>query len=184
MLAAGPQHCWTVTVTVTWSRILATDAEAAEASQEPRETPAIDPERAREIRQAQTAWLQAQRDAEVEKMARFTPVTDAEMARYGTGAQAEPEPESVAAESARERSEALAGLREDISALGAEVNELARQDAGRAAERAEITRAAIDGPSVREPPAEPSLEPSWQPGSTQGQYEAQAEQGAGPEMEI
>jgi hypothetical protein len=79
---------------------------------------------------------------------------------------------------------ALAGLGEDISALGAKVDELARQDTGRAAERAEITQAAIDEPSVREPQAEPSLEPSWQPGSTQGQYEAQAEQDAEPEMEI
>ena len=37
----------------------------------------------------------------------------------------------------------------------AKVDELARQDAERAAERAEITQAAIDEPAVREPRAEP-----------------------------
>jgi hypothetical protein len=55
---------------------------------------------------------------------------------------------------------------------GSEADELARQDAERAAERAEIHLAAIDEPSVRE---QPSLEPSWQPGRAQGQYEPDAE---------
>jgi hypothetical protein len=55
---------------------------------------------------------------------------------------------------------------------GCKVDELARQDAERAAERAETVRAAIDEPSVRE---QPSLEPSRQPGRAQGQYEPVAE---------
>ena len=117
-------------------------------------------------------------------MARLTPVTDAELERYGAYAEAEPEAESAAAESGQDRSEVLAGLREDVGALGAKVDELARQDAERAAERAEITQAAIDEPSVPEPQAEPSLEPAWQPGDTRGQYEPAAEQDAEAEMEI
>lgn len=48
---------------------------------------------------------------------------------------------------------------------GSKVDELARQDAERAGERAEIVQAAIDEPLVRE---QPSLEPSWQPGRAQG----------------
>jgi conjugative relaxase-like TrwC/TraI family protein len=92
--------------------------------------------------------------------------------------------EAEAAPGGQGRGEALAGLREDIGELGGKVDELARQDAERAAERAEIAQAAIDEPSVREPRAEPSLEPSWQPGSAQGQYEAATGQDAEPEMEL
>ena len=55
-------------------------------------------------------------------------MTDAEVEKYG--AQREPEPEAAAA-SGQDRSEALAGLREDVGALGAKVDELARQDAER-----------------------------------------------------
>jgi hypothetical protein len=58
------------------------------------------------------------------------------------------------------------------SLAGSKVDELARQDAERAAERAEIVQAAIDEPLVRE---QASLEPSWQPGRAQGQYEPDAE---------
>ena len=74
-------------------------------------------------------------------------------------------------ESDQDRSEALAGLGEDAGVLGSKVDELARQDAERAAERAEIVQAAIEEPSVRE---QPSLGP-WQPGRAQGQYEPDAE---------
>jgi hypothetical protein len=55
---------------------------------------------------------------------------------------------------------------------GFKVDELARQDTERAAERAEIVQTVIDEPSERE---QPSLEPSWQPGRAQGQYEPDAE---------
>jgi hypothetical protein len=160
-------------------RIPVTDAEAAEAAQEPRESPALDPERAREIREAQTAWLQAQRDAEAEKMARLTPVTDAELERYG--ASAEPEAEAEAGPGDRDQAEVLAGIREEIEAISAKVDELPDPDAER---RAEMDEAGVNEPVVHEPQAEPSLESSWQPGSAQGQYEAQAEQDAEPEMEL
>jgi hypothetical protein len=51
---------------------------------------------------------------------------------------------------------------------GSKVDELARQDAERAAERAEIVQAAIDEPSVREPQSEPSLKLSSQRASLGG----------------
>ena len=160
-------------------RIPVTDAEVAEASQEPRETPAMDPERTRELRAAQTAWLQAEQDAEAEKMARLTPVTDAEIARYGTEAHAEAE-ENIG----QDRATAIKEMRADVAAISAKVDLMAEQDAERAAKRAEMTQAAIDEPVVREPQVEPSLEASWQPGGAQGYYEAQAEQDAEPEMEL
>ena len=155
-------------------RIPVTDAEVAQAAAADRETPAMDPALWAQLKAEQTARFQADRAAEAEKMARLTPVTDAEIEKYS--AQREPEAEAAAA-SGQDRSEALAGLREDVGDLGAKVDELARQDAERAAGRAEITQAAIDEPSAQ---AEPSLDPSWQSGSAQGQYEADAE----PEMEI
>jgi conjugative relaxase-like TrwC/TraI family protein len=180
-------------------RIPVTDAELAEASQQPRETPPMTPERARELREAQTAELKAQQEAEAEKMARLIPVTDAEIAKYGAGAaqaraEAEAEPQqadidtggtNISAEAEtepadRDRGEARAGLREEIQALSAKVDEMSRQDAERAAGRAQIVQAAIDEPAVREPQPEPDLEAAWQPGSAQGQHEADAE----PEMEI
>jgi len=67
-------------------------------------------------------------------------------------------------ESDQDRSEALAGLGEDAGVLGSKVDELARQDAERAAGRAEITQAAIDEPSVREPQAEQDAEPEMEIG--------------------
>ncbi len=157
-------------------RIPVTDTEVATAAAEPRETPPMDPAQWGRLKAEQTAQVEADRQARVEAAARQTPVTEAEVARYGRQ-EPEPEPESTAArttaaESGEERSEALAGLREDIGELGAKVDELARQDAERAAERAEIAQAAIDEPSVQ---AERGLEPSWQPGSTQARYEAGAD---------
>ena len=119
-------------------RIPVTDAEVAEASAEPRADAADGPGRLGTLKAEQTARVQADREAEAERMARLTPVTDAELERYGADAEAEPEAESAAAESGQDRSEVLAGLREDVGALGAKVDELARQDAERAAERAEM----------------------------------------------
>jgi hypothetical protein len=55
-------------------------------------------------------------------------------------------------ESGQDRSEALAGLGEDVGELGSKMDEPARHDAERAAERAETVQAAIDEPSVREQP--------------------------------
>ena len=150
-----------------------TDTEVAETSAEPRGTPPMDPAAWAAMKAEQTARVHAERQAEAERMARLTPVTDAEIERYGS----EPDP-------AAERSASLAGLREDIGALGAKVDELAQQEAERAADRAQITQAAIDEPSVREPQVEAALEPSWQPGDSQGHYEPQAGQEADTEMEI
>ena len=165
-------------------RIPVTDAEVAAASAEPRETPAIEPETWAQMKAEQAAQVGADRQARAEAAASLTPVTDAEISRYGASAEADPEAEAGAAEGGQDRSEALAGLRQDVGELGAKVDEMARQDAERAAERAEITQAAIDEPSVRGPQAEPELESSWQPGNAQGQYEAAAERDAGAEMEM
>jgi conjugative relaxase-like TrwC/TraI family protein len=162
-------------------RIPVTDAEWAQSPAPEHETPALDPARWAELKAEQTARVQADREAEAEKMARLIPVTDAELAKYG--AQAEPERKGPA-EAPQDHSEALAKLREDIGELDAKVDEMIRRNAERAAERAQITQAAIDEPSVRQPQAEPTLEPSWQPGTDQGQYEPAPEQDAEPEMEI
>ena len=162
-------------------RIPVTDAEVTAASAEPRETPAITPETWAQMKAEQAAQVEAGRQARAEASASLTPVTDAEVARYG--ASAEPKPEAEPG-SAQDRSEALAGLREDVGELGAKVDALARQEAERAAERAEIAQAAIDEPSVREPQPEPSLEASWQPGDTQGYQEPSAAADAEPELEI
>ena len=147
-----------------------------QAGSGPEATP-IDPAEARAARAAQTEQVQAEREARHEAAARQTPVTDAEVTKYG--ASAEPE------RAAEERSAALAGLRKDLDALSVKVDEFVQQGTDRAAERrAEMDQAGIDEPVVHEPQAEPSLEASWQPGDTQGQYEAAAEQDTEPEMEI
>ena len=145
-------------------RIPVTDAEVATASAQPRETPPISPEEHARLKAEQTAQVEADRRARAEAAARKTPVTDAEIARYGR----EPEPE--AARQAEPRTE----IREALTDLDAKVDQLAQQEADRAERRAEMTQAAIDEPAVRGPQAEPSLEPSWQPGSAQGQYEPEA----------
>ena len=142
----------------------------------PEVTP-VDPAEAAAARAAQTGRVRADREARAEAAARACPVTDAEVARYG--ASAEPEPEAEVTYEA-----ALAGLREDLDELGTKVDKFVQQDAERAAKRAEMTQAAIDEPTVREPQAEPSLEASWQPGDTQGQYDAQAASDYEPEMEL
>ena len=55
----------------------------AEASAEPRQTPPMDPALWAQLKAEQTARIQADRAAEAEKMARLTPVTEAELERYG-----------------------------------------------------------------------------------------------------
>ena len=75
-------------------RIPVTDAEVAEASAQERETPAMDPAEAARLKAEQTARVEADRQARAEASARLTPVTDAEVARYGTGAQREAEAEA------------------------------------------------------------------------------------------
>jgi conjugative relaxase-like TrwC/TraI family protein len=153
-------------------RIPVTDAEVAEASAEPRETPAMDPALWAQLKAEQTARIQADRDAEADKMARLTPVTDAELERYGADAEADPGEHRVAV---------LADIRAEVDRISARVDEMPDPADER---RAEMDQAGIDEPVVHEPQAEPSLEASWQPGDAQGRYERQAEQDADTEMEI
>jgi conjugative relaxase-like TrwC/TraI family protein len=163
-------------------RIPVTDAEVASASAQERPFPVIDPAEAARWKAEQTAQVEAERVARREAAARRTPVTDAEIARYGAQAQSEAEAETAGGD--RDQAAARAQVREEIEALGAKVDQLARQEADRAGRRAEMTQAAIDEPAVRGPRAEPSLEPSWQPGSARGHYEAEAETDYEPEMEL
>jgi conjugative relaxase-like TrwC/TraI family protein len=167
-----------------------TDAELGKyGGPRPDDGPRPDPEAAAAAKAAQAEQVAAEREARREAAARQTPVTEAEVEKYGASGQPEPEFEleetgEIPQFEAESRSEALAGLREDVGELGAKVDEMVRQDAERAAERAEMTQAAIDEPSVREPQAEPSLEASWQPGNAQGYQEPSASADAEPEMEI
>ena len=158
------------------------DAGAIEAEVNEETAELVEVDQAEVPREQESVVPEPSRKAEAHPESEAEPEQKAEEPQRA--AEPEPAPESAAAKSAQERSEALAGLREDVGALRAKVDVLARQDAERAAERAEITQAAIDEPSVREPQAEPSLEASWQPGGAQGYYEAQAEQDAEPEMEL
>jgi hypothetical protein len=156
-------------------RIPVTDAEVAEASAEPREAPAMDPAAWAQLKAEQTARVQADREAEAEKMARLTPVTDAELERYGAEAEAE------GANTGADRAAAVEEIRAEVDTISARVDELPDPAAKR---RAEMDQAGIDEPVVHEPQAEPSLEASWQPGDAQGRYEPVPEQDTEPEMEI
>ena len=76
----------------------------------------------------QAAQVDAERQARAEASARLTPVTDAEIARYG--ASAEPEAEAGARggprPSGQDRAAALEEIRAEVGALGAKVDQLAR----------------------------------------------------------
>ena len=162
-------------------RIPVTDAEVAEASSGGRETPAMDPALWAQLKAEQTARIQADREAEAERMARLTPVTDAELARYGTPqpkAQPAAEAEVAADELARPDYEAA---RSEVADLSAKVDQLAEQEAER---RAEMDEAAVNEPVAHKPQAEPELESAWQPGDAQGYQEPAAAEDAEPEMEI
>ena len=170
-------------------RIPVTYAEVAAASAEPRETPAIDPETWAALKAQQAAQVDAERQARAEASASLTPVTDAEIARYGASAEPEPEvaaeaepgpeAEPEAADAGQDRAAALEEIRAEVSALSAKVDQLPYPAAER---RAEMEQAGIDEPVVHEPRAEPSLEASWQPGDAQAHYEAEAEAGYEPEI--
>ena len=146
-----------------------------------RETPVIDPAEAAQWKAELAASNEAYREAQREQMARACPVTDAEIARYGTPQpEAEPAagPEAAAGEPARPDYEAA---RSDVADLSARVDQLAEQEAGR---RAEMDEAAMNEAAVREPQAEPELESAWQPGDAQGYQEPAATADADAEMEI
>ena len=121
----------------------------AEASAEPRETPAIDPAEALSCKAEQTAPIEADRQPRPSGWRGCTPVTDAEIARYGTPqpeAQPAAEPEAAADEPARPDYEAA---RADVADLSARVDQLAEQEAER---RAEMDEAAINEPVVARTP--------------------------------
>ena len=164
-------------------RIPVTDAEVAAAAAAQREAPSmpsIDPAERAARKAEQTAQAEAGRQARREASARACPVTDAEIVRYGTRPEPEAEPD---AEAGQDRAASVEEIRAELGALSAKVDQMAAQDAARAAERrAEMAQAGIDEPVVHEPQAEPSLEASWQPGDTHDDYQLQAEQDA--EMEI
>jgi len=117
--------------------------------------------------------IRAAAEAKAEQMARLTPVTDAEIERYG----GEPE----AADTGADRAAVLEEIRAEVDAISARVDEIPDPAAER---RAEMDQAGIDEPVAHEPQAEPSLEASWQPGNAQGYSAPQADQDAEPEMEI
>ena len=138
-----------------------------------RETPHVGPDVWAAQKAAQTERVDAARKARAEASASLTPVTDAEVERYGREPDITPE---------RDADEAnLAEVRAELERVG----ELVDRIPDRAAERrAEMDQAGINEPVIHEPQPEPSLEASWQPGDAQGQYEPTPEQDAEPEMEI
>ena len=89
-------------------RIPVTDAEVAAGLGEAAGDPAIDPADWARLKAEQTARIQADREAEREKMARLTPVTDAEVDRYGGRLDPELSPEA-----ARELAELRQALRDE-----------------------------------------------------------------------
>jgi hypothetical protein len=163
-------------------RIPVTDAEVTETSAQPRPFPEIDPDGPAIWRAEQTARVEAGKQARRGAAARATPVTAAEIAKYG----AEREPEAGPADGAGgDRTAVLKEIRAEIDAMSGKVDQFAAQDAAREAERrAEMDQAAISEAAAREPQAEPSLETSWQPGSDQGRYAPEVSEDAGAEMEL
>ena len=131
-------------------RIPVTDAERAEAAAGPRETPAMDPQAWAELKAAQTAWLEAQRQAEAERMADQIPVTDAEIAR------------ARAKDAARAQAEELAAIEAGTAKAERSAAALEALDAERAAR---IEQAGVNEPV---PHAEPEMaangpDHSWEP---------------------
>jgi hypothetical protein len=172
-------------------RIPVTDAEVAAASARERETPAISPAEDARMRAEQTAQVEADRQARTEAAARLTPVTDAEIARYG-GRQPEPEPEAEGVPREYERTQLDADLAE-IRERAEAIDEAVKQAPDREAERvAEIDAAGEDEPVIPEPEVEPELEPSWQRGDAGAESEGWASEpeavaqieDAEPELEI
>jgi hypothetical protein len=143
-------------------RIPVTDAEVAEASARPREVPAIDLAEAARWKAEQTAQVEADRQARAEASARLTPVTDAEIERYGGD---------------------VAEIKAELDRIGDLIDQIPDRETER---RAQIEQEIANEPGVRPVQAEPSLELSWQPGEAGGHYEqsANAEAEADMEMEL
>jgi hypothetical protein len=134
-----------------------TDAEIAAASVRPREYPAPDPAQAAARRAEQTARVEADRQARAEAAARACPVTDAEIAKYGTGSgnpepapQPEPARPGLAAHEAR-----MDQIHHQVREISAKLDDVAMQRAQQAREKAaEVTSMAA--PS-EDPDAAPSV---------------------------
>ena len=157
-------------------RIPVTDAEVAETSAQERETPVIDPADAARWKAEQSARVQADREARAEAAARMTPVTDAELEKYG--AEPEPEPEGP------QLTGVYAEIGEDLQHIGRQIDEMsARMDAedARRAEARQEWLARRSAERQAQAQAETALEPSWQPGTAgdrslpEADYEAEAE---------
>jgi hypothetical protein len=154
-------------------RIPVTDAEVAEASAKPREHPATDPAEAARWQAEQTAQVEAGRQARAEASARLTPVTDAEIEKYGGQYGPAPVSPEMAAYDAD-----MAEISANVERISEAADRKAEQEAAR---QAEIEEAAIREPSARAE-AEASLETPWEPGTDGGRDEASADFEA--EMEI
>ena len=125
-------------------------ADAAAAAAAPREDPAIDPADAARWKAEQTARVQADREADAAKMARFAPVTDAEIADAAAAAAAAPreDPAIDPADAARWKAEQTARVQADREADAAK---MARFAPVTDAEIADAAAAAAAAP--REDPA-------------------------------
>jgi conjugative relaxase-like TrwC/TraI family protein len=146
-----------------------------------RETPPMDPAVWARLKAERTAELDAYRQASAERMARLCPVTDAEIARYGAGAQAEAEAEPDSPERAAFEAD-LAELRAGVDRIGELVDQMPGRETDR---RAEIDAEARNEPGIRPPEAEPELERAWQPGTDSARYaEPAPEMDAEPELEM
>jgi conjugative relaxase-like TrwC/TraI family protein len=157
-------------------RLQVTDAEVAVAAAQERETPAMDPAEWTRLKAQQTAQVEAGRQARREASARLTPVTDAEIARYGADHQPEasagPEPEPDTG---------MAEVRQSVDAAA----EAGARAPDREAERvAEINAVGENEPTAHERQAEPEIEPSWRHGEAGSYYEPEAWRAPEPVAEI
>jgi hypothetical protein len=146
------------------------------AAAQERETPAMDPAEWTRLKAQQTAQVEAGRQARREASARLTPVTDAEIARYGADHQPEasagPEPEPDTG---------MAEVRQSVDAAA----EAGARAPDREAERvAEINAVGENEPTAHERQAEPEIEPSWRHGEAGSYYEPEAWRAPEPVAEI
>ena len=166
-------------------RIPVTDAEVAEASAGPRESPPIDPDVWAQWKAEQAAEREAYRQAEAERWADRIPVTDAELerARAKDAERAETEAEKdgrpeVSPERAADEAN-LAEVRAELARFGELIDQIPDRQAE---QRARREQEAAAEPGIRPAQAEASLEASWQPGAAREHSEASVE--ADFEMEI
>ena len=145
-------------------RIPVTDAEVAEASAEPRESPPIDPDLQAQWKAEQAAEREAYRQAEAERWADRIPVTDAELerARAKDAERAEAEkggrPEVSPRRAADEAN--LAEVRAELDRIGELVDRIPDRQAEQRAQREEV----LADPGLRPAQAEADLEASWRSG--------------------